>query len=57
MKGKANGSIVKYKTRLMTKGYTQKKGIDYLKTYSLVVRFALIHLILAIMAHMDSNLH
>ena len=57
MKGKANGSIVKYKTRLMTKGYTQKKGIDYSKTYSLVVRFALIHLILAIMAHMDSNLH
>ena len=41
----------------MAKGYTQKEGINYDETFSLVVRFASIHLILAIVASLDLELH
>ena len=41
----------------MAKDYTQQEGIDYKKTFSPVVRFASIHLILTIVAHMDLELH
>ena len=41
----------------MVKGNTQQKGINYEETFSPVVKFALICLILAIMAHMDLELH
>ena len=38
------------------KGYTQQEGVYYEKTLSLVVRFASIHVILALVAHMDLKL-
>ena len=41
----------------MAKGYTQKERIDYDKTFSPVVRFASIRLILAIVASLDLKLH
>ena len=37
--------------------YAQQKDIDYEETFSLVVRFASILLILAIVAHMKLELH
>ena len=39
-KMKANGSIDKYKARLVIKGYKQKEGLDYFDTYSLVTRIS-----------------
>lgn len=38
IKYNANGSIECYKARLIAKGYTQIEGINYLHTFSLVVK-------------------
>ena len=43
---KANGSIDKFKVRLVAKGYTQKEGIDYFDTYSLVTRLTTIRILI-----------
>ena len=56
-KRKMDGTIEIYKTRLVTKGYTQKEGINYEEAFSPVVRFASIRLILAIIAHLNLELY
>jgi hypothetical protein len=43
-----NGTIEKYKARLVGKGYTQKEGEDYFDTYSLVARLMTIRVLLSL---------
>ena len=41
----------------MAKGYTQNEGVDYEETFSSVVRFASVRLILAIVANLNLELY
>ena len=52
----SDGSIKRYKARVIAKGYTQREGIDYEETFSPVVRFASLRAILAIVAKLDLEL-
>ena len=53
VKRKADGSIDKYKARLIAKGFTQVYGVDYFDTYSPVAKLSSIRLILALAACHD----
>lgn len=44
------GKIIRYKARLVIKGYAQKKGIDYQEVYSPVVRYTSIRYLFALAA-------
>ena len=50
---RADGSIDKYKARLVVKGYKQTKGLDYFDTYAPVSRKMSIRLIIAFAALYD----
>ncbi|XP_077217964.1 uncharacterized protein LOC143852464 [Tasmannia lanceolata] len=48
-----DGKVETYKARLVVKGYSQKAGIDYEKTFSPVAMLKSIRILLAISAHYD----
>ena len=56
-KMKANGSIDKYKVRLVIKGYKQREGLDYFDTYSPVTRISSIRMLIAIAAIHNLEIH
>lgn len=54
---KDDGSIDKYKTNLVAKGFLQKKDIDYFDTYAPVMRIASIKVLIAIAAIHNLHIH
>jgi hypothetical protein len=52
-----DGSIEKYKERFVACGVSQKEGIDYEETFSLVARYTSIRAILALAAVKKCKVH
>ena len=56
-KFKVNGSIEKYKARLVVKGYRQKEGLDYFDTYLPMSRITSIRMLIAIASLNNMEIH
>ena len=56
-KRKVDGSIDKYKARLVIKGYKQTEGLDYFDTYSPITRINSIRMVLEIAALRNLEVH
>ena len=54
---KANGSIDKYKARLVVKWFRQKEGLDYFDTYSPVTRITSIRMLILIASLYNLEIH
>ncbi|GMF37128.1 unnamed protein product [Phytophthora fragariaefolia] len=53
IKCKSDGSVDRFKARLVIKGFLQKYGIDCTEIFSLLVRMEILRLLLALAAAMD----
>ena len=57
IKHAADGSIEKYKARFVARGFSQKEGIDYEETFSLVARYTYIRTIVPLASMIKWDLH
>ncbi|KAL0399931.1 UNVERIFIED_CONTAM: Retrovirus-related Pol polyprotein from transposon TNT 1-94 [Sesamum radiatum] len=55
-KMKQENESTRYKARLVTKGFTQKEGIDFTEIFSSVVKYTTVRIILALTAHFNWEL-
>ena len=56
-KMKDDGTIHKYKARLIVKGFRQKEGLDYFDIYSPVTRITSIRMLIALAALYVLEIH
>ena len=57
IKHNANGSIERYKTRLVVKGYIQTYGVNYEDTFAPVVKLNTVGILLSLATNLDWSLH
>jgi hypothetical protein len=57
LKYNEHGEVVKYKARLVVKGYAQRRGIDYDEVFAPVARLDTIRLLIALAAHKGWEVH
>lgn len=57
MKYNSDGSIERYKARLVVKGFTQTYGINYSETFAPIAKFNTIRGLLSLVANLDWALH
>ncbi len=57
VKHNADGSVSKYKTRLITKGYAQTYGINYEETYNPIAKMTTIRTIITMVVAKGWSLH
>ena len=57
MKYNADGSVNRYKARLIVKGYAQTHGVDYEETFAPVAKMTVVWAVIALVAAKGWHLH
>jgi hypothetical protein len=57
MKYDSKRKIERFKMRLTAKGFTQREGIDYTKTFSPISKKDSFRIVMELVAHYDLELH
>ena len=56
VKFKGDGSLERYKARMVAKGYTQTYGVDYQETFALVAKMNTLRILLSLDVNFDREL-